>query len=705
MEPSSVQPFQPPQQLTFLKHTYTLHSLLGQGAFGLVYLYHSPDATPSRLAVKYDSGTHNTITKESYYLEKMTKLGLRHIPRYYGSQYFKGAPNLIMQYVEYSVQEYIEKMCGKAERLTLGQVCEQMLEALQEMHEARFLHQDVKPDNFRVTEDNRVVVLDFGIINEYKRSGRHKEKGKYGFNGTPMFGSINALEGHTQSRRDDIECLGYAIMTFIDSKAIPWANMETQRDILKSKLDFLKSGKTVPPKFLTIQKYLRISTSLKYQEEPDYGEFRYLVENLEQGQNVYLSFQAEKVLKLIRDRYLDEAIKQELSHQHDSFCTRITDILFDREYKFQVQELCKKLIRNEQILMKQAEDCYEVHLRFYLELIAQESIQQRIEDERRFKIQLLEDSNFFAKEFLNDILKDETTICITNILVDEKKWSLKELNEKCFLIQSQLKSLERTLKQKTRDVQSLKTEQSNLIVSIDELKKQAELQQQIAIEKQKQEIEEQKLLQDYKEKIKLKDVVLKQCEAAIEKLLTYKPSIETLQSRFHDFSLSSKWKKDDVSSLMTSFEKTINPFKQLFYDSACALEFIKICMLEQNQQPKEESKSKEKDYHLPSNKSFPAAESYTNKEYDDNIIESSSLQQNFGRNIPKIIQRDPYTGNSQSAEIEVINTQSSMEESSQQSNGVNIPPKSRSKAHVIFSSFGRNIQKGLLFPVPRFPFQ
>lgn len=106
-----------------------------------------------------------------------------------------------------------------------------------------------------------------------------------------MFASIKALEGYTMSRRDDIECLGYAIMTFIDSNAIPWANMEKPRDILNSKIEFLKT-KLIPiaPKFLTIQKFLRNVTDLKYQAEPDYTEFRYLVENLEQGQNVYLDF-------------------------------------------------------------------------------------------------------------------------------------------------------------------------------------------------------------------------------------------------------------------------------------------------------------------------------------------------------------------------------------------------------------------------------
>jgi serine/threonine protein kinase len=79
------------------------------------------------------------------------------------------------------------------------------------------VHLDVKPDNFRITKKNVVKILDFGLMNEYRPNDVHRDIGKYGFQGTPYCGSINALKGFTLSRRDDIESLGYALMFIINS--------------------------------------------------------------------------------------------------------------------------------------------------------------------------------------------------------------------------------------------------------------------------------------------------------------------------------------------------------------------------------------------------------------------------------------------------------------------------------------------------------
>ena len=47
-----------------------------------------------------------------------------------------------------------------------------MLDALKEMHEVKFVHRDVKPDNFMVK--NKVVkIIDFGISTQYFRQGAH----------------------------------------------------------------------------------------------------------------------------------------------------------------------------------------------------------------------------------------------------------------------------------------------------------------------------------------------------------------------------------------------------------------------------------------------------------------------------------------------------------------------------------------------------
>jgi tRNA A-37 threonylcarbamoyl transferase component Bud32 len=45
-----------------------------------------------------------------------------------------------------------------------------MLECLKQMHEAKYVHQDVKPENFRCNDDGFVFILDFGLSMEYLNS-------------------------------------------------------------------------------------------------------------------------------------------------------------------------------------------------------------------------------------------------------------------------------------------------------------------------------------------------------------------------------------------------------------------------------------------------------------------------------------------------------------------------------------------------------
>ena len=58
--------------------------------------------------------------------------------------------------------------------------------------------------------------------------GNHRPRGRYGFSGTPFFGTSKALQGFTQSKRDDMESLGYSILLLInpDYRNIPWVQCE-----------------------------------------------------------------------------------------------------------------------------------------------------------------------------------------------------------------------------------------------------------------------------------------------------------------------------------------------------------------------------------------------------------------------------------------------------------------------------------------------
>ena len=150
------------------------------------------------------------------------------------------------------------------------------------MHKAGYIHQDVKPDNFMIQlkdDGHRVRILDMGLVMEFMREGAHKTLGRYGFQGTPRFGSMSGLDGYTLSRRDDLESMGYSIMHLIDKENIPWKVMENRKDIFDSKREFAQSPQCLL-KYLGIRDFIVQVSQVKYEDEPDYDHFDSVLVNL-----------------------------------------------------------------------------------------------------------------------------------------------------------------------------------------------------------------------------------------------------------------------------------------------------------------------------------------------------------------------------------------------------------------------------------------
>lgn len=100
-----------------------------------------------------------------------------------------------------------------------------MVEGLEKLHKAGFIHKDIKPDNYRIHNDI-VMMIDFGLSQQFIKNGIHDARSRIGFEGSPFFSSINALQGYSLSRRDDLESLGYSILYMMNPphQYIPWIN-------------------------------------------------------------------------------------------------------------------------------------------------------------------------------------------------------------------------------------------------------------------------------------------------------------------------------------------------------------------------------------------------------------------------------------------------------------------------------------------------
>lgn len=110
-------------------------------------------------------------------------------------------------------------------------LADQLISRIDFIHSRNFIHRDIKPDNFLMglgKKGNLVYIIDFGLAKKY-RDGRTHQHIPYRENknltGTARYASVNTHLGVEQSRRDDLESLGYVLMYF-NRGALPWQGLK-----------------------------------------------------------------------------------------------------------------------------------------------------------------------------------------------------------------------------------------------------------------------------------------------------------------------------------------------------------------------------------------------------------------------------------------------------------------------------------------------
>ena len=207
--------------------------------------------------------------------------GLPHI-YWYGSE---GDYNvLVMQMLGPSLEDCFNFCKRRFTLKTVIQLGTQMLSLLEFIHSKNMIHRDIKPDNFLLglAENHaRVYIVDFGLAKKYReiRSGRHTPyREDKSLTGTARYASINAHKGIEQSRRDDIESLGYVLMYFLRGQ-LPWQGLQADTKQQKYKMIADKKER-IPVESLCagypqqLPQYITYARSLRYMEDPDYEKLR-----------------------------------------------------------------------------------------------------------------------------------------------------------------------------------------------------------------------------------------------------------------------------------------------------------------------------------------------------------------------------------------------------------------------------------------------
>lgn len=212
------------------KKRFRLDKQLGAGAFGEIYS--GVDITNGvAVAVKLEPVTAE-YPQLAYEARVYTKLGNRRgIPRMYyvGTE---GAYNvLVMQQLGQNL-ETLFNACGRRFSLqTVLRVADKLLTLVERIHAEGFLHRDIKPDNFVVGtpgNEGELYVIDFGLSKCYVNPETNQHipfRDDKHLTGTARYASINNHRGFEQSRRDDLESVGYVLIYFLKG-SLPWQNLK-----------------------------------------------------------------------------------------------------------------------------------------------------------------------------------------------------------------------------------------------------------------------------------------------------------------------------------------------------------------------------------------------------------------------------------------------------------------------------------------------
>jgi casein kinase 1 alpha len=169
---------------------------------------------------------------------------------------------------------------------TVLMLADQMIGRIEYMHVKNFIHRDIKPDNFLMgigRHCNKLFIIDFGLAKKYRDSRTRVHipyRDNKNLTGTARYASINAHMGIEQSRRDDMESLGYVLMYF-NRGNLPWQGLKAANK--KQKYEKISEKKMSTPVEMLCKgfpsefsMYLNYCRGLRFDEAPDYMYLRQL---------------------------------------------------------------------------------------------------------------------------------------------------------------------------------------------------------------------------------------------------------------------------------------------------------------------------------------------------------------------------------------------------------------------------------------------
>jgi serine/threonine protein kinase len=280
---------------TLISESYEIGKKLGSGSFGSIYVAQDVvDGTEVAVKLEAVSSPHQLLRLENAVYSKLK--GAVGIPGVWW--YEENVPGiteenynvLVMDLMGYSL-ESLYRSCGHHLSLkTVLMLAEQMLTRIEIVHDAGYVHRDIKPDNFMMGKNENEPVLyliDFGLSKKYVTSSSrthipYRENKR--LTGTPRYASVNAHNGVEQSRRDDLESLGYVLMYLLRGR-LPWQGVDgSTKEAKYRRIERIKRTTSIDELCdgypLEFKKYFQYCRLLYFEDRPDYSHLRRMFRRL-----------------------------------------------------------------------------------------------------------------------------------------------------------------------------------------------------------------------------------------------------------------------------------------------------------------------------------------------------------------------------------------------------------------------------------------
>lgn len=264
---------------------YKLIKKVGSGSFGEVYK--ALDLTTNNeVAVKMEpkNSLHPQLASEANIYKIMQ--GGPGIPKFHWQGEDGDYVIMAIDLLGSSLEELFNFAKRKFSVKTVLMLADQMIQYIQYFHSHYYLHRDVKPDNFLLGTGNNhdnIYIIDYGLAKKYYNPSTQEHipfRDNKNLTGTARYASIRTHCGIEQSRRDDLECIGYVLMYFLRG-SLPWQGVKTSSR--KKRYQCIKTIKIETPiqtlcrgfpvEFALFMNYCR---ALKFTQSPDYDYLKKL---------------------------------------------------------------------------------------------------------------------------------------------------------------------------------------------------------------------------------------------------------------------------------------------------------------------------------------------------------------------------------------------------------------------------------------------